>query len=65
MNQEAKSYFNCMKSERETKQPIDWYFLILDKNKYLKYLDACAEEAELLDIPIQIFGNMEQLEFQF
>ena len=36
MDQEAKNYFNCVKYERETKQPVDCYSLILDKNKFLK-----------------------------
>ena len=65
MNQEAKNYFNCVKSERETKQSVDWYSLILDKNKFLKYLDTCAEDAVLLDIPIVTSINVQQLEFQF
>ena len=65
MDQEAKNYFNCMKSERETKQSVDWYSLILDKNKFLKYLDTCAEDAVLLDIPIVTSINVQQLEFQF
>ena len=65
MDQEAKNYFNCVKSERETKQSVDWYSLILDKNKFLKYLDTCAEDAVLLDIPIVTSINVQQLEFQF
>ena len=65
MNHEAKNYFNCVKSERETKQSVDWYSLILDKNKFLKYLDTCAEDAVLLDIPIVTSINVQQLEFQF
>jgi hypothetical protein len=31
---EAKSYFTCVKYECETKQPVDCYSLILDKNKF-------------------------------
>jgi hypothetical protein len=65
MDQEAKSYFTCVKYECETKQPVDCYFLILDKNKFLKYLDTCAEDAVLLDIPIVTSSNVKQLEFQF
>ena len=65
MNHEAKNYFNCVKYERETKQPVDCYSLILDKNKFLKYLDTCAEDAVLLDIPIVTSVNVEQLAFQF
>lgn len=65
MDQEAKSYFTCVKYECETKQPVDCYSLILDKNKFLKYLDTCAEDAVLLDIPIVTSSNVKQLEFQF
>lgn len=65
MDYEAKSYFNCVKSEREVKQPVDWCSLLIDKNKFLKYLDDCAEDAVLLDLPLTKAVKAQQLEFHF